>query len=114
MIGGIFIIFLAIKEQCLKDKKQALSRLEQKRHKIRQLEMSLVLFIVFTALGIRGIASLGNIPQASKNIYEQQYQMGLFLETFYSSEKVAANDIGAIHFLADIQCLDLWKILQLL
>ncbi len=105
MIPGLFIFILVIKELHLKHKKQVLSRLERN---IRRLEMSLIFFIIFTALGIRGIVSLINIPQASKNIYEQQYQMGLFLKTFYSTEKIAANDIGAIHFLADIQCLDLW------
>ncbi len=108
MIPGLFIIFLVFKEMWLKDKKQVLSRLEKNKHKIRRLEISLILFIIFTALGIRGIISLIDIPQASKNTYEQQYQMGLFLKTFYSTEKIAANDIGAIHFLAEIQCLDLW------
>lgn len=108
MIPGLFIIIFVTKELRTKDKNQLLSRLEQNRLKIRRLEMSLIIFIVFLALGIRGIVSLINIPQASKNIYEQQYQMGLFLKTFYSTEKIAANDIGAIHFLADIQCLDLW------
>lgn len=108
MIPGLFIIILVTRELRIKDKKHVLSRLEQNRHKIRRLEVSLIIFIVFMALGIRGIVSLINIPQASKNIYEQQYQMGLFLKTFYSTEKIAANDIGAIHFLADIQCLDLW------
>ena len=108
MIPGLFIFFLVIKEFSLKDKKQVLSRLEQNRYKIRRLEISLILFIIFTALGIRGMVSLIHIPQAGKNTYEQQYQMGLFLKTFYSTEQIAANDIGAIHFLADIQCLDLW------
>ena len=34
--------------------------------------------------------------------------MGLFLNKFYQGESVAANDIGAINYLADIKCLDLW------
>ncbi|HEY6952738.1 MAG TPA: hypothetical protein VI758_10045, partial [Bacteroidota bacterium] len=40
------------------------------------------------------------IPAASRNIYEQQYQMGLFLKRYYQGKAVAANDIGAITFLA--------------
>jgi hypothetical protein len=43
----------------------------------------------------------------STNIYEQQYQMGLFLKKYYQGECVAANDIGAINYHADIKCLDL-------
>lgn len=48
------------------------------------------------------------LPRATTNIYEQQYQMGLFLKQFYHNTPVAVNDIGAINFLADIKCLDLW------
>ena len=47
-------------------------------------------------------------PRAPVNIYEQQYQMGLFLKEFYAGEVVAANDVGAINYLADIECLDLF------
>lgn len=45
--------------------------------------------------------------KASNNIYEQQYQMGLFLKKYYSGETIAANDIGVINYLADIKCVDL-------
>jgi hypothetical protein len=51
---------------------------------------------------------LRHVTKASKNIYEQHYQMGMFLKTFYSGAAVAANDIGAISFLADVKCVDLW------
>jgi hypothetical protein len=33
--------------------------------------------------------------------------MGLFLQKYYEGECVAVNDIGAINYLADIECLDL-------
>jgi hypothetical protein len=46
-------------------------------------------------------------PQAMTNIYEQQYQTGLFLKRFYSGRAVAVNDIGAVCYLADIHLLDL-------
>ncbi len=45
--------------------------------------------------------------RGTKNIYEQQYQMAVFLNKFYSGKSVAANDIGAINYYADIKCLDL-------
>ena len=45
---------------------------------------------------------------ASHNIYEQQYQMAHFLRQSYRNEGVAANDIGAIDFFANIGLVDLW------
>ena len=57
---------------------------------------------------LRGAKALIETPKATKNIYEQQYQMGLFLKRYYQGKVVAANDIGAINYLADIRCLDLW------
>jgi hypothetical protein len=56
----------------------------------------------------RSIDSLKTTSQASANIYHQQHQIGLFLREFYSNGRVAANDIGAINYLADINCLDLF------
>ncbi len=70
--------------------------------------------MILTGIGIvsmgfqRGINALEALPQASANIYEQQYQMGLFVRQFYTGETVAANDIGCINYLADIHCLDIW------
>lgn len=55
----------------------------------------------------RGAEAIGAVPIASHNIFEQQYQMALFLNTYYPGASVAANDVGAINFLADIRCLDL-------
>jgi hypothetical protein len=67
----------------------------------------LILFINLP-LAIMGFGGLIFTPQAAMNIYGQQYQMGLFLKKFYQGKAVAANDIGAISYLADIDCLDLW------
>jgi hypothetical protein len=46
--------------------------------------------------------------RSTYNIYEQQYQMGLFLKKYYYRETVAANDIGAISYMADLNTVDLW------
>ncbi len=69
--------------------------------------IALLCLVVLVPLGERGFFCYQYIPQASKNIFEQQYQMGLFLQQYYQGATVAANDIGAINFLADIKNLDL-------
>jgi len=58
-------------------------------------------------LSKRGVDAVLQIPQATTNIYEQQYQMGLFLKQFYQGQAIAANDVGAINYLADVRCFDL-------
>ena len=67
----------------------------------------LAAFIIYPC-AVRAGAALIYLPQASKNIYEQQYQMGLFIKTYYQGSTIALNDIGAVNFLADVHCLDLW------
>jgi hypothetical protein len=73
----------------------------------RRAAATLFLVLVFSPIAIRAARSLYNTPQATRNIYEQQYQMGLFLDKYYRGTVVAANDIGAISFLADTRLLDL-------
>ncbi len=51
--------------------------------------------------------SLRMIVPGAVNQYKQQYQMGLFLQKYYTDYAIVANDIGAINYLADIHCLDL-------
>jgi len=69
--------------------------------------MLLFISVIVFPLAGRGFQCLVRTPQATTNIYEQQYQMGLFLSKFYEGEGVAANDIGAINYVADIKLLDL-------
>jgi hypothetical protein len=99
---GIFAIALAVHEYIPK-------RILLNRHSIpKYVIISFLIFVLISPLAIRGYVSLITTPLATTNIYQQQYQMGLFLREFYQGEAVAANDIGAINFLADIKCLDLW------
>nr|WP_319374578.1 hypothetical protein [uncultured Methanobacterium sp.] len=68
----------------------------------------LVICLLMTPMAINGYESITSVPQASKNIYEQQYQMALFLKEYYPDETVGLNDIGVINYIDDIKCLDLW------
>ncbi len=76
----------------------------------RLLRVGAVLVLGFrfsSPLRVRAAISLRDTPQAAHNIFEQQYQMAAFLRQFYQGQVVAANDIGAIDFLADIRLVDL-------
>ena len=59
-------------------------------------------------LGERIKYTVNSIPAATANIYEQQYQMGLFVKQYYTGRNVVLNDIGAVNYLAEIRCLDIW------
>jgi hypothetical protein len=63
--------------------------------------------LVSSPLRGRAAKSLKDTPKASHNIFEQQYQMAFFLRQFYQGQVVAANDIGAINYLADFRLVDL-------
>jgi hypothetical protein len=58
-------------------------------------------------LAARSMEGLKMVRHASHNIFEQQFQMAEFLSRNYKHASVAANDIGAITFFADIRCFDL-------
>ncbi len=64
--------------------------------------------LLFFPLAVKGTRLLWFLPQCTANIFEQQYQMGSFLRQYYQGSVVALNDVGAVNFLADIHCLDLW------
>lgn len=64
--------------------------------------------VIMYSLPVRGLNSFRNATRAIYNIYEQQYQMGLFLQQFYKGQTVAANDIGAITYMAGLNTIDMW------
>ncbi|MFX1472708.1 MAG: hypothetical protein ACFFBM_09415 [Promethearchaeota archaeon] len=69
------------------------------------------LIILFIApLLARGALCIAWTPIASNNIYNQHYQIALFLDRFYTGETVMMNDIGCANFLSDIVCIDKWGI----
>jgi len=67
----------------------------------------LIVLFLFYSFVPRSYTLIKDSPQASNNIYEQPYHIGLFLDEYYDGECIAANDIGAMNYHADIECLDL-------
>jgi hypothetical protein len=65
-------------------------------------------FFFILPLAERGIMTDLKVVRATTNIYQQQFQMGRFLEKYYSGQTVVVNDIGAVSFFADIKCFDVW------
>lgn len=76
---------------------------------VRSVYLAFVLMALFLARP--GFAQshewLEKTPIAAQNIYEQQYQMALFIKKYYSGQTVALNDIGAVDYMADIKLIDL-------
>jgi len=64
-------------------------------------------FLVLCVFSIRAGSNLYQAPFASRNIHDQQYQMGLFLRQYYTDRPVAVNDIGAVDYLADLRTVDI-------
>ncbi|HWJ89835.1 MAG TPA: hypothetical protein VNR87_01920 [Flavisolibacter sp.] len=68
----------------------------------------ILLFFLALPLLLRVSAAYTKAGRACINIYEQQYQMGRFLQKFYPDEGVAANDIGAVAYFTNGRVVDLW------
>ena len=71
------------------------------------------LLILVLPLSARAVSALRRTPRASKNIHDQQFQMGTFLARYYPGAGVAANDVGAISYLGEIRMLDLFGLADL-
>lgn len=82
---------------------------DKKRHRQKQSQILLVSLLISSIflMGIRSMRALLLTPQASQNIYHQQYQTARFLSKYYNNATIALNDIGFPAFLTDIKMLDL-------
>jgi len=75
-----------------------------------------VLLLIFLAVGVfpvlvsRGVSAAWLTSDASRKIFEQQYQMGQFVRQFYHGQSVAVNDIGAVSYFGEPRLIDLWGI----
>lgn len=88
-------------------------RLPDKRSLLRNVIMISSGILLAMPLTVRAGLAHGQYPTAVKNIHDQQYQMGLLLKKHYDGAVIAANDIGAINYLADVKMLDLYGLSNL-
>jgi hypothetical protein len=70
--------------------------------------LPVLLFFLFFPAILRSMAAFSRTGQACINVYQQQYQMGLFFKKYYFKEPIAANDVGAVSYLTEGNNLDLW------
>jgi hypothetical protein len=68
----------------------------------------LIFFFLLLPVVTKSTASYSKLPQACKNIYEQQYMMASFVKRYYNQQTVALNDIGAVGYFTDATIIDLW------
>jgi hypothetical protein len=73
-----------------------------------KLLLGVLLFFLFSPAILRSSAAFSNAKQACINIYQQQYQMGQFINRNYNDLAVAANDIGAASYYSKTKMIDLW------
>jgi hypothetical protein len=59
------------------------------------------------------LSGLIETPQAARNIFEQQWQMGSFLKENYDGQSVVVNDIGVVDFLANLHLVDAYGLASL-
>jgi hypothetical protein len=78
------------------------------RPRTARLALAAAALVAAAPLLTRAVQSMREGPGAVKNIYEQQYQMGLFLRELPAGSTVMANDIGAVSYLADVRLVDLY------
>ena len=73
----------------------------------KNLTLILIISVLFLSLVGRGYCSFNEIPTATHNVYDQQYQMGLFIQKYYKGDAVSLNDVGAVNYATDIKSIDL-------
>ncbi|MCX6741319.1 MAG: hypothetical protein NTY61_02900 [Candidatus Parcubacteria bacterium] len=84
--------------------------LYRRRSKIKIIldtTICLLLVVILVNSIWRAVMSFALTPIATTNIYQQQYQMGLFVKRFYSGRVVAIHDIGAVDYFSEPRIMDL-------
>jgi hypothetical protein len=78
-----------------------------------KIPVTVALFISLIPFALIAGRAVRNVPRATSNIYNMQYQMARFVKEFYNDNIVAMNDIGAVAFYTDAVCIDLWGVANL-
>lgn len=73
---------------------------------VRAVSCAALVFLAAYSFKGRVASGLTGVPEAASNIHDQQCQMAGFLARYCRGEAVAANDVGAINYFADIRCVD--------
>jgi hypothetical protein len=75
----------------------------------RSKNTAAVVAIVLLAipLALRTLSALAVAPQAMRNVYEQQYQLAMFLGEAYPGATVVVNDIGAVSWYSGATIVDI-------
>jgi hypothetical protein len=83
-------------------------QLRLRENKMLSPILLLLAFFLFFPLILRSTAAYTKTAQACINIYEQQYQMGNFINRYYNTNTIAVNDIGAVSYFNQANIIDLW------
>lgn len=81
---------------------------QSKKINIKWPALVLLIIILVVPFMQRTYDAFTQTPKAMNSVYEQMYQMGLFLDRYYSGNTIVINDIGAINFLADTRSIDVF------
>lgn len=73
----------------------------------RRLLKTAAMIIIFISIGWRSVSSF-LVPQSSNNIYNQHYQMAMYVNTLPEKTIIAANDIGMLNYYTRNYIVDLW------
>jgi hypothetical protein len=86
-----------------------LEALDPRRRVVVRTVPALTLMVALgMPLVIRAMTGLGEVPGAVGNVFEQQYQMGLFFQAAYPDVPIAVNDIGAVSWLSTSPIVDVY------
>ncbi len=81
----------------------ALPRLPQER----TTPATVLAILLCLPLIVRSLSAMAVTPGAMRNVFEQQYQMGLFFRGAYPGDPIAVNDIGAVGWLSPSPIVDI-------
>jgi hypothetical protein len=92
------VLFYKYGRYVLVDLKSAVSRI---------IAVAMMFFLVFPVV-IRCATALNKADQGCINIFDQQYQMAMFVKRYYNNATIALNDIGSVSYYTNASIVDLW------